>query len=50
MNFLMLFTLAFGVSFVLTLICIPLAKKYGFIDDPTKHKHPALIHKKSLQD
>ena len=48
MNFLMLFTLAFGVSFVLTLICIPLAKKYGFIDDPTKHKHPALIHKKII--
>lgn len=36
--------IGFFTSLFLTYISIPLAKKFGFVDDPAKHKHPAIIH------
>lgn len=43
---------AFLLSTVLSLIFVPpvaiLARKFGLVDDPQKHKHPAVIHKKSI--
>lgn len=40
------------ISFMATAISTPFAialiKKFGIIDDPTKHKHPAIIHKKPI--
>lgn len=37
------------VSFLATVIATPISlfflKKYGVLDDPAKHKHPAIIHK-----
>ena len=40
------------VSFIVTLIATPLSlillKKYNIVDDPKKHKHPAIIHKKPI--
>jgi len=42
----------FLVSFLLTLICVPISlfflRKYKIIDDPKKHKHPAILHKKPV--
>ncbi len=31
-------------SFITTPLTIKLAKKYGFVDDPSTHKHPAILH------
>lgn len=40
------------VSFVVTLISVPISlifiKKYKILDDPKKHKHPAMLHKKPV--
>ncbi len=40
------------LSFLAVVIATPLSliliKKFGIIDDPTKHKHPAIIHKKPI--
>ncbi|MEX2012866.1 MAG: MraY family glycosyltransferase [Candidatus Levyibacteriota bacterium] len=40
------------VSFIAAVISTPIAlvliKKFGIIDDPQKHKHPAIIHKKPI--
>lgn len=42
----------FLVAFLAALILVPLAirfaKTLGFMDDPVKHKHPAVIHKKPI--
>ncbi|MBI2195821.1 MAG: undecaprenyl/decaprenyl-phosphate alpha-N-acetylglucosaminyl 1-phosphate transferase [Candidatus Levybacteria bacterium] len=39
----------FFISFIATVIATPLSliliKRFGIIDDPSKHKHPAIIHK-----
>ena len=39
-------------AFLATLIATPISlfflKKYGIVDDPKKHKHPAIIHKKPI--
>src|SRR3989304_5849820 len=39
----------FLISFLLTLICVPISlfflRKYKIVDDPKKHKHPAILHK-----
>ncbi len=39
-------------AFVFTVIATPfsliLIKKWGIVDDPKKHKHPAIIHKKPI--
>ena len=46
MNFVLTLIIAFGISFILTPITAALSKKYGFVDDPRRHKHPAVLHKK----
>jgi UDP-GlcNAc:undecaprenyl-phosphate GlcNAc-1-phosphate transferase len=44
-----LISLPFLTAFLVTVVTTPLtiifAKKYGLIDDPKHHKHPAIIHK-----
>ncbi len=46
------FILPFVLSFLITIILIPptikFAKKFNLVDDPKKHKHPAVIHKKPI--
>lgn len=48
MIFLAPFVLAFFLSLVFTPITIILAKRYGLVDDPKKHIHPAIMHKKVI--
>lgn len=38
----------FFISYISTPFIIKLANKYGFIDDPKTHKHPAIIHNQPL--
>ena len=38
------FLTAFLITTIATYFAIPLVKKFGLIDDPKKHKHPAIIH------
>src|SRR3972149_6571957 len=49
-NFVTLFPLI--TAFLVTVIATPLSifflKKYNIIDDPKKHKHPAILHKKPI--
>ena len=39
-------------AFVATILATPISlffiKKLGIVDDPKKHKHPAIIHKKPI--
>jgi UDP-GlcNAc:undecaprenyl-phosphate GlcNAc-1-phosphate transferase len=42
------FLFAFLLSLAATPFTIKLARKFKLIDDPKKHKHPAIIHKKPL--
>jgi len=46
--------LPFIVSFLLTILFVPptikFAKKFKLLDDPKKHKHPAIIHKKPIPE
>lgn len=42
------FLVALSVTAITTPLCIPLIKKWGFVDDPKKHQHPALLHKKII--
>ncbi len=44
MEFFFSFLIAFCVSFLVTPKCITLAKKFGFVDSPTR-PHPAVLHK-----
>ena len=50
LNFIILIPLV--VAFISTVIATPISlfflKKYNVIDDPKKHKHPAVIHKKPI--
>lgn len=46
MNFIVTLVLTFFLSLVLTKITIANAGKFGLVDDPKKHKHPAVIHKR----
>lgn len=48
MNLLLPFVTAFLISLVLNPITMMIAKRFGFIDDPKKHKHPAILHKKII--
>lgn len=52
MNFDFLTILPLIVSFAATVIATPICliflKKYNIVDDPKKHKHPAMIHKKPI--
>ena len=38
------FFTALILTTIATYLAIPLVKKFGLIDDPKKHKHPAIIH------
>lgn len=42
----------FSASFLLTILFVPptikFAKKFNLLDDPKKHKHPAIIHKRPI--
>lgn len=42
------FLVAFVVTVITTPLALPFIKKAGLIDDPKKHKHPALQHKKTI--
>ena len=48
MNFVLPFVLSFGLALILIPVTIFFTKRYGFVDDPKRHKHPALLHKKSV--
>ena len=48
MNFFLLFIAALFFSLFLTPIAIWGAKKFGLVDDPKKHHHPAILHKKII--
>lgn len=45
MIFLLSFLLALGACLVFTPITIKFASMWGFVDDPKKRQHPALLHK-----
>ncbi len=47
-NFLIPFLFSFFVVLILIPVTIILANKFKLVDDPKKHKHPAIIHKKTL--
>lgn len=40
--------IAFIITAAVTPICIVLIKKFKIVDDPTIHKHPAILHKKPI--
>lgn len=42
------FIIAFLTTVIATPICLIFIKKIGIVDDPTSHKHPAVIHKKPI--
>jgi UDP-GlcNAc:undecaprenyl-phosphate GlcNAc-1-phosphate transferase len=42
------FLIAFTATALLTPVSIRLLKRFGFIDDPKTHKHPAIIHTKPI--
>ena len=37
-----------AISFVVTPLVIKLARRFKLLDDPKKHKHPAILHKKPI--
>lgn len=45
---LLIITTSLGITAALTYIFIPLIKKWGLVDDPALHKHPAMIHTKII--
>ena len=48
MNLISPFIFSLAMSLVLTPIAIFLAKKYAIVDDPGKHKHPAILHSRII--
>ncbi len=48
MNFWWPLILSFLLSLILTPLTIIVARKFGFVDDPKKHKHPALLHQQII--
>lgn len=46
--FLKALLIGFLVSLIATPLVIKLAQRYGLVDDPKKHKHPAILHKKPI--
>lgn len=48
MSFLLSFLIAFGSCLLLVPATITFAKKFGLVDDPRKHSHPAILHKKTI--
>ncbi len=47
-NLIFPFLLAFAATTILTPISLIFLKKFGIYDDPVKHKHPGIIHKKPI--
>ncbi len=51
-NLFLLISFPFLTAFLITVIATPLtiilANKFGLIDDPSVHKHPAIIHKRPI--
>lgn len=39
---------SFFVTTFATFLLLPLIRKFGILDDPKKHKHPAILHKKPI--
>lgn len=48
MSFLGPFLGAFVLSLILTPVAASLARKFGLVDDPLRHKHPAVLHRKTV--
>lgn len=48
MTFLMPLLFSFILCVILVPLTIKLANKFGFVDNPRSHKHPAVIHKRTL--
>lgn len=48
MNFALPFVISFGLCFLITPLVIYLAHRFRFVDDPKRHKHPAVLHKKII--
>lgn len=48
MTFVLSFLIAFAASVALIPLMIKFAKKFGLVDDPKSHKHPALLHKRVI--
>jgi UDP-N-acetylmuramyl pentapeptide phosphotransferase/UDP-N-acetylglucosamine-1-phosphate transferase len=42
------FLIAFLVTLIATPICVFFLKKFGIVDDPKTHKHPAILHSKPI--
>lgn len=42
------FLIAFISTAIVTPLLIPLIKKLGYVDDPTIHRHPAMLHTKPI--
>ena len=40
--------ISLAISFVATPLVIKLARRFKLLDDPKKHKHPAILHKKPI--
>jgi UDP-GlcNAc:undecaprenyl-phosphate GlcNAc-1-phosphate transferase len=51
-NFDLITILPLAVSFIATVVATPICliflKRYNIVDDPKKHKHPAIIHRKPI--
>lgn len=47
-NFLLPLVIAFITTAIATPLCLIFIKKFKLFDDPKKHKHPAVIHKKPI--
>lgn len=48
MTFLLPFAVAFLICVLLVPLTIKIANRFGFVDNPKIHKHPAVIHKTTL--
>ncbi len=48
MSLLFSFVVSLGIPLILTVPTMILARKFGFVDDPKRHDHPAILHKKII--
>ena len=48
MSLFVLFLTALGLSVLLIPLTMVFANKFGMVDDPKKHAHPAILHKKTV--
>lgn len=42
------FITSLGISLITVPLIVRLAKRFGFVDDPKEHKHPAILHKQVI--